>query len=248
MDAERTLDDVASALRKQTRVDFDHHPIEIALSPDGELTLSGSVRDLAAKRIAVRAASEIPGVERVLDLLMVPAADVGDGAIRVSVRDALVTEPALLECTITERTKGRTEMVRNIVTGRGEIAIEVEGGAVWLRGVVPGLSHRRLAVGLAWHVPGVRNVVDLLDVSPPEVDHDGEIADALLLVFEKVRVVDPAAIDIHVEDAIVTLRGWVPTPGERDVIERSAWSIEGVRGVVNELRIAPEVAMRAPGP
>lgn len=247
MDAERTLDDVASALRKQTRLDFDHHPLEISLSGEGELTLAGTVPDLAAKRMAVHAASEIAGVRRVVDRLTLPATPVGDGAIRVNVRDVLLTEPALLECSMTERTKGQTRIVRTIATGRGEIGIEVEEGAVCLRGTLPSLSHRRLAVALAWHVPGVRNVLDEMDVSPPEADHDGEIADALLLVLEKARTVDPASIDIHVEDACVRLRGWVPTSGERAAIERDAWSVEGVRGVVNELRVAPEMA-RPPGP
>ena len=245
MNAERTLDDVASALRRQTRVDFDHHPIEIALSDDGVVTLSGTVRDLAAKRIAVRAASEIPGVRSVVDLLTVPAAEVGDGALRVHVRDALLGEPTLLECSIKERSKGQTRMVRNIVRGRGEIDIEVEGGSVYLRGTLPSLSHRRLAVALAWHVPGVRNVVDQMGISPPEADHDGEIADALLLVLETTRTVDPASITIHVEDAVITLRGWVPTVAERAAIERDAWCVEGVRGVVNELEIAPAVARTA---
>lgn len=242
MNADKTLDDVASALRRQTRVDFDHHPIEIALSGDGELTLSGTLGDLTAKRIAVRAASEISGVRSVVDRLTLPATAVGDGAIRVNVRDALLTEPTLIECSITERTKGETRMVRNIARGRGEIGIEVEDGTVSLKGTLPSLSHRRLAVALTWHVPGVRNVVDLTDISPPETDNDGELADALLLVLEATRTIDPASITIHVEDAVVTLRGWVPTDGERAAVEREAWYVEGVRGVVNELRVAPPVA------
>jgi osmotically-inducible protein OsmY len=46
-------------------------------------------------------------------------------------------------------------------------------------------------------------------------------------------------VHIHTQDGIVTLQGTQPTLAARERAEQIAWSVNGVRGVVNELQVAP---------
>lgn len=238
MNEERVLDDVAARLRSLTPVEADRHRIELGYA-DGTLTLRGEVEDMRAKRVAIRAAAEAKGVDRVIDRLAIHrAATMTDGEIRDRVRGSLLAEPALVEIGLSELARSELRRLRHPIGDRGDLRLEVEDGTVVLRGIAPSLSHRRLAVALAWWVPGTRNVVDEIEVVPPEEDHDGEIADALLMLLEKDPGVDPASLTIHVEDAVVTLRGRVTRRATRDAAERDAWFVEGVRDVVNEIVVA----------
>lgn len=238
MDEIRVLEDVAARLRRETLVETRHHRIELDCAA-GELTLRGEVEDMRTKRVATRAAAGVPGVVRVIDRLAIRrSVTMTDGELRDRVRGALLSEPAFVELAVRERAKGETRVMREGIGDRGAFDIEVEEGALVLRGVAPSLSHQRLAVALAWWVPGIRNVVDELEVTPPERDDDGEIADALLMLFEKDPSVDPADLVIHVEDAVVSLRGWVTRRAARDAAERDAWLIESVRDVINEIGVA----------
>ena len=64
---------------------------------------------------------------------------------------------------------------RNPLKPNGEhVEAAVRDGVVTLNGRVQSLSHKRLAGVLAWWVPGTRNVVNGLDVQPPEEDTDDE--------------------------------------------------------------------------
>jgi osmotically-inducible protein OsmY len=46
----------------------------------------------------------------------------------------------------------------------GSIVVEVKDGVVTLNGEVPSLTHKRLAGVLAWWVPGVKSVVNRVEV------------------------------------------------------------------------------------
>jgi hypothetical protein len=90
-------------------------------------------------------------------------------------------------------------------------------GVVTLDGDVIGLGQKRLAGALAWWVPGSRDVINGLGVTPPEVDNDFEIADAVRLVLEKDPFVNADQLRVGVRNAVVALDGIVPTADERDM-------------------------------
>lgn len=232
------LEEVQNRLRRRTEVDAARHPIELTYA-DGVLTMSGEVPNIAAKRIAAMQAEGVEGVDRVVDRLTVPpSVPMSDGELRDHVRDALYRERALATCVLRERVKGRVLLVREPAEPRGDLCVEVDDGVVFLEGDAPSLSHRRLAVALAWWVPGSRDVVDRLAVVPPEEDSDAELVDAIRLLLEADPFVDASKVSVWAEDGLITLQGVVPKVGERDFAEHDVWYVEGVRGVNNEIRVA----------
>jgi osmotically-inducible protein OsmY len=120
----------------------------------------------------------------------------------------------------------------------GDILAAVKDGVVMLDGWVISLSHKRLAGVLAWWVPGCRDVVDRLDVLPPEQDNDDEVSDALSLVLEMDPMTpDPGQIRIHTDHRVVTLNGLVGTQTEKDRAEQDAWCLFAVDKVINRLAL-----------
>lgn len=226
---------VRNALGREPRVAPHLNAIDIAFA-DGDLTITGEVATVAVKKLALERAAAIRGVDHIIDRLHVaPAERMEDGQIRDLVRDALLQEPALSDCALREWVKGRLEPVRSPAGARGMIDIRVADGVVTLDGDVPGLSRKRLAGVLAWWVPGSRDVVNGIGVTPPEDDSDDEIAEAVTLVLEKDPFVNAAQIRVGVRRSVVTLTGVVPTDAEREMAAHDAWYVFGVDKVVNRI-------------
>jgi len=70
--------------------------------------------------------------------------------------------------------------------------VSVEDGVVTLDGRVSSLSHKSLAGALAWWVPGSRDVINGIEVAPPQEISDSEITEAVRLVLEKDPLSTPA--------------------------------------------------------
>lgn len=235
--ANDTLEVTRKALLSEARIDVAHHPIRLSLS-DGDLVIEGEVADIAAKKLALERAAAVADVRGIVDRLRVaPAERMGDGAIRDLVRDALLAEPALDECSIRVSVKVAWEAVRSLDSAAGSIDITVSDGVVTLDGNVPGLGLKRLAGILAWWVPGSRDVINGMGVTPPEEDNDGEISDAVRLALEKDPLVNPDQIRVSTRNAVVTLQGQVPTRSEREAAEFDGWYVFGVDKVINQISV-----------
>ena len=231
------LQRVRDALRADTTIGFDEASIVLRLS-DGALMIDGEVADVAVKRRTLCKAAAAVAPQPIIDRLHVrPATPMADGMIGDLVRDSLIEEPALAVCRLRLWVKGQPELERDPPSATGAIDIRVDNGVVTLDGDVPGLGHKRLAGALAWWVPGSRDVVNGLGVSPPEEDSDGEITDAVRLVLEKDPFVNPDQIRVATRNAIVTLDGLVPTESERDMAEHDAWYVFGIENVVNRIAV-----------
>jgi osmotically-inducible protein OsmY len=232
-----TVDAVRQALHSEARVDLAHHPLRLELSA-GDLVIDGEVADIAAKKLALERAAAVADVRGIVDRLRVaPAERMGDGAVRDLVRDAFLGEPALAGCAIRVLVKTAWEPVRRPDDASGAIDISVADGVVTLDGAVPGLGLKRLAGVLAWWVPGSRDVINGLGVTPPEDDNDGEISDAVRLALEKDPLVNPDQVRVSTRNAVVLLEGLVPTASEREAAEFDAWYVLGVGKVVNKIRV-----------
>lgn len=235
---DRIIKAVHAAFEHEPRINLHRYPVRMDFS-DGVLTLEGEVEHVAAKKLAMELAIAVPGVTGIVDRLhVVPAAHMGDGAILDAVRDALLQESALQNCTIRVRSKGKVETVREaLVDPRGVIEVSVRDGVVLLDDHVLTLTQKRLAGVLAWWVPGSRDVVNGMEVTPLQEDSDEELAKAVRLALKKDRLVDSDRIRVTATNAVVTLEGAVPADAQKEMAEFDAWYVFGVDQVFNRLEV-----------
>jgi osmotically-inducible protein OsmY len=243
------LEEVRAALEREPRVRFDQHPIEVVFNDaDDTVTLQGETPDIAAKKLALELAAAVPGARGVVDRLRVaPGERMSDDEIRNHIRDAFIQEPAFSNCAIRVQTKDGVKTFNDPAENRGDMRIIVGGGmalqqgrdesVVLLEGQVPSLSHKRLAGALAWWVPGSRDVLNCLEVVPPEEDNDGEITDAVKLILDKDPFVDDVQILVATRNRVVTLEGVARSEGEKDMAEFDAWFVFGVDKVINNIQV-----------
>jgi osmotically-inducible protein OsmY len=235
---EKIVKQTRATLEKDTRINLHRYPITIAMQ-NGDLILAGEVEDIAAKKLALLAASETHGVQRIVDRLKVtPAEKMGDSEIRDHVCKLLLEESALERCLIHGMVGSGVETVRKAIPEpAGSIVVEVNDGVVTLNGEVPSLTHKRLAGVLAWWVPGSRDVINGLEEVPPEEDNDDELIDAVRLVLEKDPFVNASKVRVSSKDWTVTLEGLVPNETMKQMTERDAWYVLGVKSVINKISV-----------
>jgi osmotically-inducible protein OsmY len=154
------------------------------------------------------------------------------------VRDALLEEPALQNCTIKTKAKGKTTVVRESrAEPHGVIEVSVQDGVVLLDDHVPSLSQKRLAGVLAWWVPGSRDVINGMEVVPPEEDNDDDVTEVVRMVLEKNRFLNADQIQVTTRNFVVTLEGVVRTEAQKEMAEFDAWYVFAVDKVVNNLTV-----------
>lgn len=204
------------------RLHFDpvKPPVKCSLEGDA-VVLEGTVDNIAEKKrslfIAMATAMGAEGITGVVDRVRVrPSREMTDLEIRNHMRDAIAGEQSLSSY---------------------DISVEVADGVVDLEGTVDSLTHKRLAGVLAWWIPGSTDVINSLEVDPPEEDSEDEIADALRIVYDKDRLVKPEAVSVKVRGFVVTLTGTVSSEVERDAARDDAWYIWGVNEVVDKLQV-----------
>lgn len=228
---------VHALLERETRINLHRHPVEIS-NADGVVVLEGEVSDVAAKKLALELAASVAGVDGIVDRLRVaPGERRGDGAVRDSFSRMLLEQPEFRNCTIRAYTNERNDTLRTATTqdSVGEIEISVTDGVIALEGQVISQSHRRFAGVLAWWTPGRRDVVNSLEVKPAYEDTDDEVTEVLGLVLEADPMLDAAQIRMNCKDRTVILEGSVPTEQQKQRAELDAWSLFGIRQVINQL-------------
>jgi osmotically-inducible protein OsmY len=236
MNRESLIEQVRTALAHQQRVSLHRHPVAITLNVDGTITLEGEVADVAAKKLALETTAALEGVNGVIDRLRVARAErMSDAEIRDHVCDAISSDSVFLGYEINRVAQGVPGDSKSIETGKHAIFVIVNEGIVTLDGVVASLSHKRIAGVLAWWVPGTRDVIDGLEVQPPEQDSDDEITEALRLVLDKDPLVNAEEIRITTRDGIVTLTGLAHNDQERRAAENDGWCLFGVNKVIDRI-------------
>lgn len=237
---DRVLKEVRAVLEREPRINLHKFPVEMEFS-DGVLTLEGEVEHIAAKKLSMELAAGVRGVSGIVDRLHVaPSTRMGDGAILDAVRDALLQEPTLMNCSIHVIRKGQLETVREVTTQpHGVIRVSVTDGVVLLDDHVTGLTQKRLAGVLAWWVPGSRDVVNGMEVVPDQPDSDEELAKAVRIVLKKDPFVNGERVSVTVRRSVVTLEGDVPSAPQKEMAEFDAWYVFGVDKVVDRLEVRP---------
>jgi osmotically-inducible protein OsmY len=234
---ERIVGEVAAALEREKTVNLHRFPLQLEYV-DQVLTMEGEVEDIMAKKRALEVAAAIPGVSAIVDRLrLAPAEAMEDGELRDHVCRTLLAENLLSGCAIRAMVKGRPEVVRETDDAMGSMEVAVADGIVTLNGTVPSHAAKRLAGVLAWWVPGTRDLVNGLEVSPVEADNDDEVVDAVRLALEKDPFVTASRIRVGCSGYVVTLEGTVASEAERRMAEADAWYVFRVDRVVNRLLV-----------
>lgn len=203
-----------AAITERLHIDPKKTPLEVRLERDA-LAIDGTVDSIALKKRALLVAMETEGVGGVVDRLRVrPSMRMTDEEIKKHFYDAIDSEPTLSGL---------------------KLKTEVANGVIDIEGAVPSLTHKRLAGVLAWWIPGALDVINSLEVSPPEEDNDDEVKDAVMTAFEKDRFVESSSVTVGVRNWVVTLDGIVKSEAERDAAEEDAWFVWGVNDVKNNL-------------
>jgi osmotically-inducible protein OsmY len=183
---------------------------------DGVVTLSGTVRDLAAKRAAEADARNVVGVWRVKNRIKVRPLDVDDDGIEARLADVFFEDPLLT---------------------RWDITIDSMLGVVTLTGTVNTPFEKNRAERLAARVSGVVEVINRLEhqyrwTPRPDWEIRADIEDHLWWS----PFVDADDVRVEVDAGVATLSGEVATWGERRAAERNAFEA-GAKAVRNELTV-----------
>ncbi len=194
----------------------DARQIAVAVH-DRIVTLHGAVSSWAQKFAAQKAAQRVAGI-RALVLEVTVAASPGlraDQDLAAAIVTALRWQEGLQDQTI---------------------RVEVEHGCVTLDGVVDWGYQRHAAEALVSQMAGVVGVTNRITVSVQQTAADvgAQIAAALARRAQR----ESSAISVEATDGVVTLTGTVDSLAEKRAACGAAWSVKGVREVIDRLTVA----------
>ena len=243
------LNDLRKRFRSEPHLGPRFHFDAMEWDESGTLTLAGEVPSVAAKKRALECAAAHEAVTSIVDRVHVsPATPMGDAEIRAHLAEFFTREPAFEGYAVRQQKSfaqaaGATPALELIagdpVSAPGEIEVEIAEAVVTLTGHVPSLVAKRLAGAMAWWVPGVRDVVNGLEVTPPEEDSPIAIEEAVRTVLERDPFVDAGQVRVGVRLRTVRLTGAVRSDALRDMAERDAWCVFGVDEVINNIQVIP---------
>ncbi len=192
----------------------------------GIVTLTGTVDLYSAKEDADKKVHHRKNVKAVQNLITVAGPTVED----LTLRDKLGEKLAY-------------DRVGYGTTAFNAITIGVQNGVVTLGGVAYGPTDKDSALSVVENYPGVKDVVDNIEVAPPSpMDDRIRIAEARAIYgypsLNKYSI-DPAKpIRITVVNGNVTLSGVVDSQADKDTANIRANGVPGVFKVTNNLQVA----------
>lgn len=160
---------------------------------------------------------------------------------------AVLAAPALAATDAQLARRIEARLVKAGFDQRGDLKVDVESGVARLTGIVLRWADVREADKLARKE--VRSVVNLLRVVPETPRSDKDVrADVERAVVRWERYGPFDAVGIEVRDGVVSLGGWVEDPWKRSQIEERLTRVDGIRDVINNLRVqgfsAGDLALR----
>jgi hyperosmotically inducible protein len=213
--------DVAKALDNKRFKD-----VQVSVQ-DGVVTLKGSVDVYSAKEDADSKAHHRKNVKAVQNLIEVNG---GSEIDDVQLRNKLAEKLAY-------------DRVGYGTTAFNALTIGVQNGVVTLGGVAYGPMDKDSALSVVANYPGVKDVVDNIEVAPlSPMDDRIRLAEARAIYGAaqlNKYAIDPAKpIRITVVNGNVTLSGVVDTQADKDVANLKANGVPGVFKVTNNLQVA----------
>jgi len=210
---------------------------------DGVVTLTGKAPSEDVKSLAAEIARDTEGVKEVVNQIEVNAtAQPTSESVRV---EDLEIRTAILE-----------SFARSPELGGKNIEVKVENRTVTLSGSVDTPAQKNGAEQTARAVDGVAGVTNNLAVANPEAateppqatappaDPGFDLAKRIKFELYETGAFDTLSMDVKVEEGTATLSGTVRSRAEQLLAERVAQSVQGVKKVVNQLKVAAAPARR----
>ena len=197
---------------------------------NGVITLTGTVDLYSTKLDADNRAHHRRNVKGVENLIVVAGPQVEDVTLRNKLAEKLAYD-----------------RVGYGTTAFNALTIGVQDGVVTLGGTAYGPMDKDSAVSLVENYPGVKDVIDNVDVAPVSpMDDRIRLAEARAIYGApqlNKYALDPAKpIRITVVNGNVTLSGVVDSQGDKDVANIRANQVPGVFKVVNNLQVVGDTA------
>ncbi len=197
---------------------------------NGVVTLTGAVDLYATKEDAEHKIHHKHGVVAVDNELRVQVGGVNAEVPDVELRNKLAEKLAY-------------DRVGYGTTAFNSFTIGVQDGVVTLGGIAYGPTDKDSAVSLVSHYPGVKDVVDDIEVAPlsPNDDHIRIEAARAIYGFPSLQryAIDPAKpIRITVVNGNITLTGVVDRQADKDAAGVRANGVPGAFKVTNNLQVA----------
>jgi hyperosmotically inducible protein len=209
----------------------------------GVVLLTGTAKTLSAHLRAVELVAGMPGVQRVASEVQSPDT-LADAEIWREPTPQPTTSKtsgvgeAASDLWITSATKMR--LLADQKTPALDINVDTRGGIVTLFGIVPTQEAKAAAAADARQVSGVTRVVNELQVVASARQAAVKVRDEELegAVKKALAAPDFKDITVKVKNGVVRLTGTVPTGTRRLEAAVLARSIQGVRAVKDDLRVA----------
>lgn len=124
------------------------------------------------------------------------------------------------------------------------IGVCVSHGVVTLGGRVTSYSQKITAEQAVWHVPGVRALVDQLDVILPfeEKLTDAIIAEKILETLDSFSAITNYHLRLNVEQGRAELKGEVDSEDEKRKAINSVWNLPYVKDIIDMIAVRTGVA------
>jgi hyperosmotically inducible periplasmic protein len=197
-----------------------------ATAHDGVVTLTGTVPLFGMKQEADKRTHKIKGVQAVSNEIQVTGANLSDS----------VLEAKLVKAISYDRVGYGT-------TPFNAISVQVQDGTATLSGHAYGPVDASSAIALAAYTPGVKNVVNEVQVDPVSPMDDRSRMQLFRTIYGfptlSKYAMDPAKpIRISVQNGHVTLYGVVDSEMDKDVAGIRANTVPGIFKVTNDLKVA----------
>ena len=185
---------------------------------DGVVTLTGCVATYAEKLAAERAVERVAGVKAVANDLMVKLPS------RFSHSDTEIAH------------KAADALLWDVEVPDDKVTVSVTNGWVTIGGDVEWQYQRDAAARAMRNLAGVRGVTNNVRVIPTVVSPNN-VSRSIREALERRADRTADRITVDTKDGVVTLKGSVPSFGDRRAAEGAAWSAPGVLEVRDELAV-----------
>jgi osmotically-inducible protein OsmY len=217
--------DAAARLNKK-----QYHDVKVTVN-NGTATLTGTVNLYVYKAEAVKRVSKVNGIAAVHDYIDVAGPAVPDQVLQDKLQEKLAYDRVFYG---------------NVFNA---ISLGVENGVVTLGGHALSLNSRDSALGLVSTYPGVKGVVDEMQVDPVSIFDDRIRMQVYRAVygyptFQRYSIDPVKPIRISVQNGHVELYGMVDSQADKDIAFLRANGVPGVFEVKNYLQVAEQQAKK----